>query len=439
MQTKLESLDSRRIGFHYFPDTKHYTNHDLEQYLPILEKLRASWLILLSESTRAIPEQFITTLVAHDINPIIHLPLQLPDCPTAADLKAILQAYASWGAKYIILFDHPNSHDSWLNSGWSQANLVESFLDRFIPLANECLNLGVEVVFPPLEPGGNYWDLSFLHNCLVSLQRRNQKNLLNHLHLSAYSRGYGRSLDWGKGGFERWSGNKPYSTPSDSQDQIGFRNFEWVQETAQAVCNRPFKLILLGAGQTAADPSQNLSFSEQKAVVYAVNDLLSPVGDAGAEVDNIIAANFWLFSADENDPSYPSAWIKSDGTFAPVAELLQKTAQKSAPEPASIEPMKSSPKEQTPTVFPIQHYLLLPAYEWGVADWHLDVIKPFVRKHQPTIGFSLKEASLAVKVTVIGGEQSFSEDSLIELRNLGCQVERISGDGTSIATQLSER
>jgi hypothetical protein len=89
--------------------------------------------------------------------------------------------------------------------------------------------------------------------------------------------------------------------------------------------------------------------------------------------------------------------------------------------------------------FPIKHYLLLPAYEWGVSDWHLDVIKPFVRKHQPTIGFSLAEAALAEEVTVIGGEQSFSEESLSELRSKGCRVERISGDGTSIATQLSER
>jgi hypothetical protein len=87
----------------------------------------------------------------------------------------------------------------------------------------------------------------------------------------------------------------------------------------------------------------------------------------------------------------------------------------------------------------LAHYLLLPTYEWGVADWHLDVIRPFVKKYQPTIGFSLKEASLAEQVTVIGNTQVFSDSDLDQLRSNGCRVERISGDGTSIATQLSER
>jgi putative cell wall-binding protein len=81
----------------------------------------------------------------------------------------------------------------------------------------------------------------------------------------------------------------------------------------------------------------------------------------------------------------------------------------------------------------------LPSYEWGVADWHLDVIRPFVKKYKPTIGFSLAEASLAEKVTVIGNNQSFSEDQLDSLRATGSHVERISGDGTSIATSLQER
>jgi hypothetical protein len=81
----------------------------------------------------------------------------------------------------------------------------------------------------------------------------------------------------------------------------------------------------------------------------------------------------------------------------------------------------------------------LPKYEWGISDWHLEASKPFILKHQPTVGFSLDEAKLAVQVTVVGGEQSFSEEALTQLRNAGCQVDRISGDGTSIATQLAER
>ena len=87
----------------------------------------------------------------------------------------------------------------------------------------------------------------------------------------------------------------------------------------------------------------------------------------------------------------------------------------------------------------IGHYILLPSYEWGVSDWHLDVVKPFVKKYQTTIGFSIDEAKHAARVTVIGNTQSIPEDTVDQLRLAGCLVERISGDGTSIASQLSER
>ncbi len=62
-----------------------------------------------------------------------------------------------------------------------------------------------------------------------------------------------------------------------------------------------------------------------------------------------------------------------------------------------------------------------------------------MKKYAPTVGFSLEEAALAEKVTVIGNSVSFTDETLDQLRACGCQVERISGDGTSIATQLAER
>ena len=88
---------------------------------------------------------------------------------------------------------------------------------------------------------------------------------------------------------------------------------------------------------------------------------------------------------------------------------------------------------------PIPHYLVLPAFEWGLTDWHLQAARPFIRKYRPMIGFSLNYASMAAKVTVIGDSEQFPEADLDRLRNSGCEVERINGDGTSIATQLAEK
>jgi hypothetical protein len=87
----------------------------------------------------------------------------------------------------------------------------------------------------------------------------------------------------------------------------------------------------------------------------------------------------------------------------------------------------------------INHYLLLPAFDWGVADWYLQAVRPFIKRHLPTIGFSLAEAAQAARVTVVGGTDFFPDEELASLRASGCIVERINGDGTSIATQLADR
>jgi hypothetical protein len=81
----------------------------------------------------------------------------------------------------------------------------------------------------------------------------------------------------------------------------------------------------------------------------------------------------------------------------------------------------------------------LPAFEWGITDWHLNAARPFIRKYRPMIGFSLNYAFMAERVTVVGDTEQFPESALDLLRNAGCRVERISGDGTSIATQLAEK
>jgi hypothetical protein len=164
--------------------------------------------------------------------------------------------------------------------------------------------------------------------------------------------------------------------------------------------------------------------------------------------NSVLAANFWLLTDDTDSPHAPDAWYRPDGsTRQIVTEIKGKTDQgKSMRAEMPPEMSKSTDTDadqpgnlQLQGSHPIEHYLLLPSYEWGVADWHLDVIRPFVKKYRPTIGFSIQQAALAESVTVIGNSQSFSDEQIQVLRSAGCKVERISGDGTSIATQLQER
>jgi hypothetical protein len=60
-----------------------------------------------------------------------------------------------------------------------------------------------------------------------------------------------------------------------------------------------------------------------------------------------------------------------------------------------------------------------------------------VKKHQPTIGFSIKEARQAERVTVIGGNGTYPKNEINQLRNAGCIVQQIEGHGIDIASFMA--
>ena len=144
-----------RLGFHYFADTLHYREADLQTWLPVLQELGASWLVLRSDVSRAIPESFLRGLKQAGIEPLIHFPLSLERMPDQKEISTLLDVYADWGARYVIFYDRPNARASWPASSWAQQDLVERFVDRYLPLANLAMQAKLAPVFPPLEPGGS--------------------------------------------------------------------------------------------------------------------------------------------------------------------------------------------------------------------------------------------------------------------------------------------
>ena len=67
-------------------------------------------------------------------------------------------------------------------------------------------------------------------------------------------------------------------------------------------------------------------------------------------------------------------------------------------------------------VHAIDHYLLLPSYEWGIPVNTLDKVRPIIAESRPTIGFSIAEACNARKVTVWNENGAFSEKDIQTLR-----------------------
>ena len=339
-----------------------------------------------------------------------------------------------------MLFDRPNQKASWNAASWSQQDLVDRFLDQYIPVARQVINDGLIPVFPALEPGGNYWDTAFLRAALKGLQRRKQTLILQNLVLSAYAHTNGHELNWGIGGPERWPQTRPYLTPDDSQDQQGFRIFDWYQSIADSILQKKPPVILLQSGFPGFPvnykdnkPLNNTVWADQ---AYILQNLQEEDENSENSIpQEVMCCNFWLLAADESSEFYPHGWYQGEHCLLPKLPTRSKQrAEETNPEVENEE--KSIFKD---TAHPIKHYLLLPTYEWGIADWHLEVIQPYVKKYKATIGFSLDEAKLASKVTIIGSPQSVPEETIQEIREAGCYVERITGDGTSIATQLAER
>jgi hypothetical protein len=433
--------NNTRYGFYYYPDTLHYREDDISVWIPELCALGASWLTLLAPVDRAIPEPFLRCLIDEGIQPVLHFHLSTNKSIRSDDLKVLLNAYANWGVHYITLFDRPNQRQNWSPSSWAQSNLVERFLDIFIPIAEEVCRAGLIPVFPPLEPGGDYWDTAFLFAALQGMQRRGLHDLLNQLVLSAYAWTGNRSPNWGAGGPERWPNSKPYFTPQNSEDQIGFRIFDWYLTLTEAAIGKTRPIILLGGGSCLGNQTNPRSPAvDTYAHSWQTMTLVRLMSGHTLEYDlvppEVLTCNFWILSAVEGSTEVTDAWYKPDFTTLPVVKALRQWVASGGEESdqnttSAIPPIDASGSR------PISHYLLLPTYEWGVADWHLEAIRPFVKKYHPTIGFSAIEAAHAKRVTVVGGPSNIPDSLIDGLIAAGCVVEHITGDGTTIASKLA--
>ncbi len=435
-----------QIGLHFFPDTLHFRYEDINKWVHEFRAMNVGWLVIKSSAQRAIPEFFIKALINENITPVIEFNLPLNGKTNPKELQVILQAYARWGVKYVILFDRPNQKKQWPAANWTQNDLVDRFLDQYIPLARMAIDSGLISVFPAMEPGGSYWDTAFLRTCFNHLQRRKQDLIIENMVLSAYAHSNGKDLSWGLGGPEQWPETRPYITPPGSQDQCGFRIFDWYQAIGKAVFQKEFPILLLQAASLQFPEKSPLTEKQieqnrqtQGQLIESLKQPLSASEDSNVPVksidSNVLCCNFWLFEENQLSEISELSWFQNGEIVSPCLKLL-KEEQKSFKKSNVLK----SPGEYIPSAHhPIRHYVLLPLFESGVSDWHLAIVQPFVKKHQATLGFSLNEACLAANVTVVANPKTIPEECLNELRKAGCTVERISGDGTSIATKLAER
>lgn len=422
----------QKLGFHYFPDTLHYTEKDLQKWLPLLMELGAGWLVLRTEINRAIPEYFISGLIKAGIQPIIQFPVSLQASPDLRGISPLIEAYSNWGATFHQFFDRPNVHQSWPANQWAQQDLVERFLDRYLPLAGLSVEAGSYPLFPPLEPGGNFWDTTFLRAALQAIERRKLNSLLERLILSCYGWTFQRPLNWGEGGPEKWPEARPYFTPPHSQDQRGFRTFDWYSTISEAVLQKKCPMILLQAGLPGAPECLSDNFAKspelQNTLIEIVKGVQAasnpqPEEDTG-EVnlpDEIISVNFWLLSAEQASAGSSYAWFEEAQPVCKAASYLceVKNIQTNRPALHGILDEDSLRK----AIRPLQHYLYLGDTNEATLASVFQKHSSFILQQHPTIGFSLNEARLANRITLAVKPDQVPEDLLASLQKQGCQIE----------------
>jgi hypothetical protein len=402
------SLDFDRLGFHYYHDQEHFTQADLDRWLPVFESINTTWLTLSGSSSQAIPEFFLCGLIEADIKPIIHLEASIDEI-NVRSLRPLFASYADCGIKHIVLHDRPNMRAQWDPSSWSRGDLVERFLDHLIPLFELQTEYGLKPIFPPLEPGGDYWDTAFLRTALGSLQRRGKSELLQNLTLGLYQWSNGKPLDWGAGGPESWTSARPYNTPDNSQDHRGFRINEWYSAICRDVIGTELPMMVLAGGINSQNQDADTGIdSNLRAVIEILSlvrcdELPSMALNLALDPHTVAEGLQDSWDAIEENPS-PSTRIKAKvkKLFA-VEETLHTT---------------SSHKKF------ISHYVLLPMTNLRniAQDW-VDV-GPFALAVKPVVGFSAGEAQFAERVTIIGSETDIPAAIEDQLSSAGCDVTR---------------
>ncbi|MDH3942839.1 MAG: hypothetical protein OEV06_01930, partial [Anaerolineae bacterium] len=393
-----------------------------------------------------IPEQFLRGVIEAGIEPILQFEFR-PGCGVCSeDLGSMLDAYSNWGVHYVSPYREPNLITNWSATGWSESRLVERFVAKFLPLAERISSAGMHPVFPPLAPGGDYWDTAFLRTALEIISADSKKAMLERLVLGLYAWAGDREICWGAGGPERWPRTKPYTTPEGSEDQMGIRIFDWYKVISEAAFGKSLPMLVLAGGSAPGKGIFDQHTAEGRShadrnleIAQALSATKGIAGDLETVPDELLNFNFWLLNQGDDEAEADSAWFdheaeEKETAAAMIAWQNSKGEKNVLKTPEAVAETYST--DESPTDKSFKHYLLLPTYDWGVADWHLDVIRPFVKKHQPTVGYSLEEASNAMKVTVVGGTKSFSQEMIDGLAARGCEVEQIEGDGTKIASQL---
>jgi len=422
---------SNKLGFHYFLDVEHFNTADSHLWIQKLHEINAKWLVIQNPQDRAIPEEFIRSFSDAGINLIINFNKDVSSDVNLSGLTTLLNVYGKWGVKYAYLFEKPNLQSKWGEVKWNNHDIVETHLKYFIPFAQLCIENQIRPIFSPLLPGGNYWDLAFLEESLKNLASNEWHHILNSLVLSAFGWNWGHSIEWGSGGKKKWPETKPFHKKQNTQNQQGFRTYEWYLELSEKILGEKLPIIILEAGIPNDRFMENSVNPASTDNLFAVTHLLA--GENVYDPQNqellfspippeVIGCNFFIISAQTESKYFPYRWFTSKGIPLPPAQALGATDNPPTPQTEEQPARKKSPIEEFH--FKYRRYILFSdSLKQNIPNL-LEKLDPYIRKFKPRIGFSKSEAANAAHILIITNKRkdflsidgkNVSENSIIKI------------------------
>jgi hypothetical protein len=430
---KTTTLD--RIGFHYFPDANHYREKDLSLWLPILKRIEAKTLVLVSPITRAIPEFFISALAQEKISIIIDFNLHGTEEGISSDLETLMIAYGKWGASYALLNKDVNCRESWSDSQWISNNPVQKSWSSWLVFSRLARDSGLKAVLPTMVPGGDFWDLVFLEQFFKLAVSKPGSGSLSNMVISALAWDWGHPLNWGSGGPERWAHVKPYHVPKGSQDQKGFHIFEWYASIATKMLGEIPPVMLFESGivkRNTTDKSISQSPDQENRLLeitrlmagenvydpFAPNKLIDPVPLY------VIANNFYLLCSEDSDPAANCRWFLPDGNpNSSASALLSWRKDQSFKDSDQRENSIVSINEKRS--FSSGRYILLPHDLFDKLPELQVRLSQYIDRYKPQVGFSVQHAMQSAYILVVGENDNFSYCDLDKLKQNGSLVKTI--------------
>jgi hypothetical protein len=401
-----KTFSSNKLGFHYFLDDERFNKEDAHLWIKKLNEINAKWLVVNNPNKRAIPEEFIKSFLGSGIDLIVNFNQQLNSQNSQSNIRTLLDVYGKWGLKFACLFEKPNLLSSWGEIEWNKQNIVEIHLNKFIQFAKICIENNIKPIFSPLFPGGDYWDLAFLEESLKTLASTASPNVLNNIILSAFGWTHGHSIEWGSGGKKKWINSKPFKVSQNSQDQKGFRTYEWYLEISKKVLGRKLPIFIFEAGKNNSKESEDqISASDKLPIIPNLlsganiydpeepSHLLSPLPN------EVLGCALFILSANSNGNYSPYRWFKSNGE--PLELAINLGAKNNyLDEKKDFIPITTEPIEES-YHFKYHRFILIADELRNDMPILLEKLDTYIREFKPQIGFSINEALNAAHILII--------------------------------------